>query len=93
MADQNNGYGAKDVQAIPVETFLVKYTDGNGEEEVRMGFFVGNDVRFLKQDSLSKPAQTWLRDEIFRALGKAVPGSRTDAPAPLPAPPSLETQV
>lgn len=91
MADQNNGFGMKDVQAIPVETFLVKYTDGNGEEEVRMGFVVGSDVRFLKQDSMSKPAQTWLRDEIFRALGKAT----TEAPTPTPIaePPSLETQV
>lgn len=90
MADQNNGYGVKDVQAIPVETFLVKYTDGNGEEEVRMGFVVGNDIRFLKPDSMSKPAQSWLKDEIFAALGKTV---AVKAPAPIADPPNLETQV
>lgn len=90
MADQNNGYGVKDVQAIPVQTFLVKYTDGNGEEEVRMGFVVGGDIRFLRQDSLTKPAQNWLRDEIFKTLKLT-----SDAPAlkPLADSPSLETQV
>lgn len=95
MSDQNNGYGAKNVQVIPVTTFLTQYTDGNGEEEVRMGFVIGTEVRFLEQKSLSKPAQSWLRDDILKALGKA-PGEKApeaSVPAPLPVPSGVETQV
>ena len=95
MADQNNGYGAKDVRVIPVQTFLTRYTDGNGEEETRMGFVIGEEVRFLENSSLSKPAQSWLRDDILKSLGvpftPSAPEADADAPAPSPAP--AETQV
>ena len=68
---QNNGYGEKNVQVVPVQTFLTKYTDGNGKEEIRMGFIIGDEVRFLEPKSLSRPAQSWLRDDILKVIGGA----------------------
>lgn len=71
MTDQNKGFETKEIQVMPVKTFLVKYPDGNtGEDEVRMGFIVGNDIRFLEKKAMSKPAQEWLRKAIFKSIGR-----------------------
>jgi hypothetical protein len=86
MAEQNNGE-YKNVKVVPVTTFLTKFTDGNGQEETRLGFVLGPDVRFLDLKALSKPAQSWLRDELLVALGL----KEVEAPAPAEA--SLERQV
>jgi len=90
MADQATDVGVyKNVKVIPVTTFLTQYTDGHGKEETKLGFIMGPDVRFLDLKAMSKPAQSWLRDEILVALGKK------DAPqeAVKVESPSLEQQV
>jgi hypothetical protein len=61
------------VNLLPVETFLAQFTDGNGKEEIRLGFLLGPEIRFLELKSLSKPAQSWLREDILVALGKKEP--------------------
>ena len=91
MTDQDNNFGAKNVQVVPVTTFLTKYTDGNGVEEVKMGFIIGEEVRFLEAKALSKPAQSWLRDDIIKAINNG--GGEAAAPAPIPVPSTMETQV
>lgn len=58
-----------DVQVMPAPAYLVQYTDGNGETEVKIAFIVGNDIRFLAEGGLSKPAQQWLKNDILVALG------------------------
>ena len=79
----------KNVQVMPVEPFLVRYVDGHGQEETQLGFVVGPDIRFLDFKSLSKPAQAWLRDQIFVALGKKEEAPEVDE-VPVP---TLERQI
>jgi len=59
----------KDVSVMPAPAYLVKYTDGNGKTEVKIAFIVGDDIRFLSDGGLSKPAQSWLKSDILVALG------------------------
>ena len=64
------------VQLVDVPCFLAKYQDGHDEEAIRIGFVVGGEVRFLDDKVLSKPAQTWLKNDVLIALGLQDP---TDA--------------
>jgi hypothetical protein len=57
------------VKLIDVPVFLAKYRDGHDQEAVRLGVVVGGEVRFLEEKMLSKPAQTWLKNDILIALG------------------------
>ena len=79
MPNKNN------VKVVPVQVFLTKYTDpGTDKNEVKLGFVLGKDIRFLDFKSLTKPAQVWLRDEIFVALGiiDEIPKETSTTPQP-----------
>lgn len=64
------------VQLVDAPCVLVQYTDGHNKQETRIGFIVGDEVRFLNEDALSKEAQGWLRDDIFIALGLKEEGEK-----------------
>lgn len=78
------------VKLIDVPCFLAKYRDGHDQEAVRLGFVIGGEVRFLDEKYLSKPAQTWLRNDILIALGLKDPA---DVPKEEKTPGGLDTQV
>jgi hypothetical protein len=101
MADQQNEVGQfKNVKVMPVTTFLTHFTDGNDKEHTKLGFVIGPEVRFLDLKALSKPAQSWLRDELLVALGLKKPeepkAETVSTPEAAPSDngsPSLERQV
>lgn len=88
MAQKNNLKISEhgNVKLIDVPCFLAKYEDGHGKESVRVGFVVGGEVRFLQDSVLSKPAQSWLKEDILVALGLKEPEKKADGSG-------LETQV
>lgn len=63
------------VKLIDVPCFLAKYRDGHDQEAVRLGFVLGGEVRFLDEKYLSKPAQSWLKNDVLIALGLVDPES------------------
>lgn len=54
---------------MEVKTVLVDFTDGHGEDFVKVGFILGNEVRFL-DGKLSRPAQSWLASAIIEGAEK-----------------------
>ena len=70
------------VEAITVPCFLARFTDGHGEEHIKVGFVLGDDVRFLDDKVLGKPSQQWLKDDVMIALGlKDEKKKKEDKPA------------
>ena len=59
---------------------LVNYQDGHTNEATRIGFLIGDEVRFLEEKALSKPAQTWLKNDILKALGRKDPEETASVP-------------
>lgn len=75
------------VKLIDVPVFLAKYRDGHDQESIRLGVVVGGEVRFFDEKVLSKPAQTWLKNDILVALGLKDPSEAKEEAG------SLENQV
>lgn len=69
MAQKNKPMTHGKVQLLDVPCFLANYRDGHDAEFVRIGFVIGEEVRFLDDKVLSSPAQSWLREDIMCALG------------------------
>jgi hypothetical protein len=82
-AEKSNGMGIGEfegVRAMAAPTYLVEYVDGNGKKETRLAFIVGDQIRFLSDGGLTKPAQTWLKNKILVAAGLRDPDSiRTES--------------
>jgi len=57
------------VKVMNAPTYLVQYTDGKGQTETKLALIVGDDIRFLNNDALSRPVQSWLKNDILVALG------------------------
>lgn len=82
------------VKVMDAPTYLVSYEDGKtGKTEVKVAVIVGDDIRFLADDSLSRPAQSWLRKDILIALGFEKEESRKPNVASTPTPVGLDDQV
>lgn len=58
------------VQLLDVPCFLAKYQDANGKDTTRLGFVLGEEVRFLDDKNLSNTASNWLTEDILVALGR-----------------------
>lgn len=81
------------VKVMNAPSYLVQYEDGKtGKTEVKLAFIVGEEVRFMTDDSLSRPAQSWLRDNILVALGLKEEAKRKAPVAKYPLP-ALDDQV
>lgn len=61
------------VQLLDVPCFLAKYQDAQGTETTRLGFVLGEEVRFLDDKHLSNTASKWLTEDILVALGRKEP--------------------
>ncbi len=60
----------KGVRALEIKSYIVEFTDKeDGEKKARVAFIIGEEVRFLNDDALSGPAQSWLADNILKAIG------------------------
>ena len=82
------------VKVMSAPSYLVQYEDGKtGKTEVKLAFIVGEEVRFLADDSLSRPAQTWLRNDILVALGLKEEAPREPAVAHTPVGTGLDKQI
>lgn len=53
-----------------IKTVLVEFVDKEGVKQTKLAFIFGDEVRFLKEDSLSGPVQDWVANNIFAALRK-----------------------
>lgn len=71
------------VKLMEAPSFLVQYTDGNGNTEVRLAFILGGEVRFLENNALSKPAQQWLKNDVLVAAGLKDPEKEETTPGRL----------
>jgi len=61
--------GAEVLGVVEIKPIMVKIRDGHGVEMVKLGFQVpGNDVYFIDEKSISKPAQTWVKNGIAKKL-------------------------
>ena len=57
-------------QAAEAKAIMVEYTDGYGETQTRLGFVCpGGDIRFLNDNSVSRPASSWLSKAVMKKLG------------------------
>lgn len=61
------------VQLLDVPCFLAKYQDVNGKDTTRLGFVLGDEVRFLDDKYLSNTAAKWLTGDVLCALGLKEP--------------------
>ena len=83
-----------DVKVISAPSYLVQFEDGKtGKTEVKLAFIVGKEVRFLEGESLSRPAQNWLRNNILVALGMKEEAERKPQVASTPTPVGLDDQI
>lgn len=55
---------------LPVNTYLVRYRDGHGQEAIKLAVMVpGGDMYFFARDAVdSRPAQTWLKDGVAKKV-------------------------
>jgi hypothetical protein len=82
------------VKVMSAPSYLVQYEDGKtGKTEVKLAFIVGDEVRFLADDSLSRPAQSWLKNDILVALGLKEEADRKPQVASTPTPVGLDEQI
>jgi hypothetical protein len=61
------------VQLLDVPCFLAQYQDAQGKDTTRLGFVLGEEVRFLDDKYLSNPAANWLVEDVLCALGVKEP--------------------
>lgn len=62
--------GVRKVHGVAeVKTVLVDATDGNGLRTTHLAFIAGNQMVVVENNG--KPAQQWLKDEVFKKMGKA----------------------
>jgi len=52
-----------------VKTVLVEYTDRDMVKQVKLALIIGQEVRFINDDSLSGPVTKQLADQILLASG------------------------
>ena len=69
VEDEDLGGGSV-LGAVPVQTVLVKYRDGHGQESIKLAAIVpGGEVYFFSRDSLDdRQAQTWLKNGVLKKL-------------------------
>jgi hypothetical protein len=71
VAIDPEGLGGGSVEGvIPVQTVLVKYTDGHGVKAVKLAVVVpGGEVYFFDKDAVDeRPAQKWLKTAVLEIL-------------------------
>jgi hypothetical protein len=57
--------------------YIVEFTDKeDGKKKTRLAVVIGDDVRFLAEESLSNPVQSWLSDGVLIAAGLKDPEAR-----------------
>jgi hypothetical protein len=82
------------VKAIPAPAYLIQFTDGRGQTEIKVAFLLGDEIRFLNEDSLSRPAQEWLKNDILVSLGMREATKETEPQvASTPTEADLESQI
>ena len=79
------------VQLLDVPCFLAQYQDANGKDTTRLGFVLGEEVRFLDDKNLSNSASNWLTEDILIALGRKEP--KTESTEEPTKPGTLDRQV
>lgn len=64
--------GGSVIGALPVETVLVKYKDGNGQEETKLAVIIpGGEIYFFGRSAVDlRPAQKWLKHGVRQALDR-----------------------
>lgn len=63
----------KGVKALQIPLFVVEFTDREGEKNTKLAVLIGEEVRFLNNDSLSGPVQPNLANAILIAAGMKDP--------------------
>ena len=79
------------VQLLDVPCFLAKYQDANGKDTTRLGFVLGEEIRFLDDKNLSNTASKWLTEDILVALGRKEPNAKSTEEKTVPG--TLDRQV
>ena len=60
--------GSKVLNVSKIDAIIVRFQDGKGQEDTKLGFIIGDEIRFIDTKALSKPAQSWLTRGVKEVL-------------------------
>ena len=62
--------GGEILGVVEIKPVMVKLRDGHGKEMVKIGLVIpGGDLYFIDEKTISKQAQSWVRNGVLKKLG------------------------